>query len=512
MSYESLLELLGFQEDPFLDSDADREDRLGEYFIPPPFFNAVLGSPAAPGSDIVFAPRGAGKTALKRMIEESPEHEQRRFLGVVYNEFDEGATRVADVTLERHIDNIIELILAALIDHVRENGEGSLSDGSRRILYWLVAAHLSTIQRERLRTVVGAIQLRSDAAKEWWNRITGPANTIITLLCAALGTTAPMMERFSKEAVNLGSGLDKLRSLQEIAREIGFESIYVLIDKVDESHLTNNDSRKAFELIQPMLQNLNLIQMRGFGFKFFLWNELLEDFMANCRADKITRHSIDWNQDQLITMFRKRITTFSDNRLSSINTIVAAPDELDVESLLVFFADGSPRQLIRLCREILKQQSEINDNATAISFDAVQRGILAFSQTLSLETIGQQILNELIQLHQVEYTVPFIAEVFEMEPQSARNKNLKWTGKGIAARTRRDRTGGTGAPSMVYELKSALIAISALAPISLDDFLARKVRVCRDCRTFSLADFDMRDDAVTCAVCRKEALVELRAG
>ena len=65
---------------------------------------------------------------------------------------------------------------------------------------------------------------------------------------------------------------------------------------------------------------------------------------------------------------------------------------------------------------------------------------------------------------------------------------------------------------MVYELKSALIAISALAPISLDDFLARKVRVCRDCRTFSLADFDMRDDAVTCAVCRKEALVELRAG
>lgn len=507
MSYETLITRLGFQSDPFSDSDADREDRLVEYFIPPPFFAAVLGSPTNPGSDIVFAPRGAGKTAIKRRIEESDEHNRGRFLGVVYNRFDDGARRLADVDLERHINNIIELILVALVEHVRQNAVTDISNSSRRILYWLVEEHLSTIQQERLHHVVGAIQLGSDTAREWWNRVVGPANTIIGLVSAALGTTVPMVDKFKTEPVNLGGGLGKLKGLSEIAREVGFESIYVLVDKVDESHLTSNDAARAFQLVEPMLRNLDLIFMPGFGFKFFLWNELQQLFTEQCRPDRIPTHNIEWTQQQLVEMFRKRLLTFSDQRVSSVNDIVATYGHLDVEQLLVFFADGSPRQIIRLCREILKQQSELDDDTDRVSFAAIERGIASFSQSFTQETVGQQIRNELSQLHQIEYTVPIIGEVLEMAAQSARNKHLAWTRKGVVVQTGRQRTGRKGKASRVYALKSALVAISALTPITLLDFIGKKVRVCRDCGVYSLADFDEREDVTTCASCRKEALV-----
>jgi hypothetical protein len=69
MSYSDLLDNLGFNLDPFAKNNADEEDRLKSYFIEPPFFKAVYGDLASPKSAVVFAPRGGGKTALKRMLE-----------------------------------------------------------------------------------------------------------------------------------------------------------------------------------------------------------------------------------------------------------------------------------------------------------------------------------------------------------------------------------------------------------------------------------------------------------
>jgi len=67
--YAKLINRLGFVADPFAKTNADEEERLDSYFIQPPFFESVFGDPKTPKSSIVFAPRGGGKTALKRKIE-----------------------------------------------------------------------------------------------------------------------------------------------------------------------------------------------------------------------------------------------------------------------------------------------------------------------------------------------------------------------------------------------------------------------------------------------------------
>jgi hypothetical protein len=50
---------LGFRTHPFLKTNADEEDSLQSYFVPPPYFDAIIGDPKMPNSSVVLAPRGA---------------------------------------------------------------------------------------------------------------------------------------------------------------------------------------------------------------------------------------------------------------------------------------------------------------------------------------------------------------------------------------------------------------------------------------------------------------------
>ena len=61
-------ESLGFQNHPFAKTNADEEESLHEYFVPPPFFDAIIGDANSPSSAIVLAPRGAGSQVVGLMF------------------------------------------------------------------------------------------------------------------------------------------------------------------------------------------------------------------------------------------------------------------------------------------------------------------------------------------------------------------------------------------------------------------------------------------------------------
>jgi len=47
-------ESLGFQNHPFAKTNADEEVSLHEYFVPPPFFDAIIGDAKAPKQKSAF--------------------------------------------------------------------------------------------------------------------------------------------------------------------------------------------------------------------------------------------------------------------------------------------------------------------------------------------------------------------------------------------------------------------------------------------------------------------------
>ena len=101
LKYSDLLNNLGFEQDPFATTNADEEQLLQDYFIEPPFFKAVYGDISRPKSTIVFAPRGGGKTALKRRIEISSGTDA--FLCVTYNTFPTAGLKLSDIDQAYHL-------------------------------------------------------------------------------------------------------------------------------------------------------------------------------------------------------------------------------------------------------------------------------------------------------------------------------------------------------------------------------------------------------------------------
>lgn len=61
MTYSSFVTARGFTGDPFAFTDSDREEKLVDYFVPPPYFAGVVGTPNSPEPSIVFAPEGRRK-------------------------------------------------------------------------------------------------------------------------------------------------------------------------------------------------------------------------------------------------------------------------------------------------------------------------------------------------------------------------------------------------------------------------------------------------------------------
>src|ERR1017187_4075678 len=125
MSYSDLLHNLGFELDPFAKTNADEEELLKSYFIDPPFFKAVYGDLSTPKSAVVFAPRGGGKTALKRMLEISSLTDD--FLCVTYNQFGVSGLKLKDIDLQYHFRNVVRLLLVGVLSAAAEKGVATFS-------------------------------------------------------------------------------------------------------------------------------------------------------------------------------------------------------------------------------------------------------------------------------------------------------------------------------------------------------------------------------------------------
>jgi hypothetical protein len=111
---------LGFEDNPFAQTNADEEDRLPEYFVSPPYFESVFGNPLKPKSFIVFAPRGGGKSAQRRMIE--LRSSENNILSITYDNFDfADVNKASDVKIHHHLKRIIRFILTGLLVNLRPN-------------------------------------------------------------------------------------------------------------------------------------------------------------------------------------------------------------------------------------------------------------------------------------------------------------------------------------------------------------------------------------------------------
>ena len=150
----------GFTEDPFASTNAANEPSIGSYFVAPPFFPAVVGDPATPKSNVVFAPRGGGKTAQKIMIEQASA-QSGDFLCVAYDRFPtENINTPRQANSEYHLRNISRIIIVAIFIKFEEDPTMGwrLDDFERRLLVNLSRELIGNLSSEQFKDALGAIK------------------------------------------------------------------------------------------------------------------------------------------------------------------------------------------------------------------------------------------------------------------------------------------------------------------------------------------------------------------
>ena len=113
------------------------------------------------------------------------------------------------------------------------------------------------------------------------NKITGPLSTVVTAILLAFGLPSLNIRAAEALAERRDESLRMdLQRLAAIAQNVGFDSVYILVDRVDEIGLTSTDASKTLQFIQSLATDLPTLELPGIAFKFFLWDLIEEDLRA----------------------------------------------------------------------------------------------------------------------------------------------------------------------------------------------------------------------------------------
>jgi hypothetical protein len=501
MSYDVLLANLGFDIDPFSKTNADEELNLSDYFVSPPFFAAVHGDHNDPKSALVFAPRGGGKTALKRKIELSSVDQP--FLCVTYNEFNVTGLSLAQIDLGYHLRNLVQLTLVATITAASQRGLASLSHDDRHLLYLLIKEHLSQIDQAELKHAISSVKNFSDQAVDLWNRFTGPIGLVLNSLLERIGMAKAEISGFEAAAGKLGPMDDRLKLLQSIANKLGYHSIYILVDRIDENALTGA-ADSSYKFVAPLIANLQILELPRVAFKLFLWNHLLDDYRKVARPDRIKYYELEWQHDQLQSMLSQRLRAHSRARVGSMDQIAQVGIDLGLDKTIAIFAQGSPRTMVRICKEILDQQSEIDSNAVQISSEAITRGFEKFSENLSRELFSDTVIRELKRTNRCDFTIRHIySTVFKVTQPAGLSKVGSWENVGAVKQVGTIQETSGARKSNHYALASLPLAKHVFSKTPIAEFVSQKIRVCRNCDSVLLRDWDITSPQL-CDECQRE--------
>lgn len=467
LSLSELLDLWRFQAHPFESYTAEQEPRLAEYFVPPPYFTDVLGDAAAPSPAIVFGARGLGKSALRLFIEDRcMADEQGRALAVTYDAFDSVLARgLEDVTLDRHLRALLERMVCAVLariadSHMARFGDEKPTPDTIRVLFptldiayfsRLVGryfAPLPEVQRERaFRSVSDFFRGRalrfSDRASRFqavWTVLRVPLIDVVNLIQAARGkdpVSPVQLSGTEAHAVNdTTSLLSDFELVASLGPQVGFIGWYLLIDKVDETNVTDGDAEKAARLMLPLLRSLNSLETRGVGFKFFLWDQVRPFLVEQkVRLDKIRNWRIVWEAAELRNMIDTRLRVFSQGSVTALTELLEDP-AFDVYGTVLEHAMRSPREIVQALDAIFREHARHSDqnSGATVTTQSIDLGLDEYCRRRVADLYPADVIHGIRQLPSSTFTSTTVQTTFRISQPTASLKIGKWVDNGLVER------------------------------------------------------------------------------
>ncbi|MBY2893792.1 MULTISPECIES: P-loop ATPase, Sll1717 family [Bacteroides] len=493
MTFEEYLSKLGFLRNPFQQSNADKEiDFLSEYFIKPDYFEDVWGNPYNPSSNIVYAPRGGGKTAQRIMIEKRAKNHSD-ILTITYTNHDLSCYKsVDDIDLSYHLTYLNRLLLLAFFNRITDPGfnfDFTFSFSERQYIYKIARIYLFDTPASFPNQAMSSLKKIEDYAIDLWNNFKEPIVNVIKQISKSKGLEIDLSSIEIDKKLQQ-SHKDNFFNIIELLKKTEYKSIIILIDKVDEQSLTGNNPENSFKFISPLLKDLELLETPNVSFKFFLWDSLKPYSTIAARPDRIVSFDLKWETKQLVTMLNKRVESYSRGKVYDFSKMFK-----DLRSLgrIILFSELSPRDCVRICFRIMSEQFKYNPKDFLFNESVVNNSLRMFS----IDKTSELILNKsnLAHLHKtgcVSFTIEeLVSNKVAADTPAIRNIINPWTTseylKKIGLVSRKN------AKSVnEYAFQDVRIAYSTCLNLDIDTFIKQKVRKCPNCKTFFYRDFNKK--------------------
>jgi hypothetical protein len=251
-----------------------------------------------------------------------------------------------------------------------------------------------------------------------------------------------------------------LRRLVDLSKIFDFSGVIILVDKIDETEATSNSADQTAALIHPLLSRVQLMEVQGFAWIFFLWDRVkgfFEDTKYYVRLDKIGHATVSWDDDFFALMLNKRILFYSERRLEFAGLLDEGVDVKQVYKELIAISMRSPRELIRLMDVIIREHDirhAASNERILLSVGSIEAGLDKYVTDVITTIYGERLLGQIFRLNKTIFTNKDVQLTFRVGAQSARTRIQSWENAGIIKLTGTRAAEGTlgGKPANEYTI------------------------------------------------------------
>jgi hypothetical protein len=473
-----------FDGSPFEQYVAENEPYILSYAVVPPYFEVAKRRALTPSTHILFGARGSGKSATRLSTE--------RELWKKHADGDKVPLVVPLVDFSRLLDN-------RNVDDV--TSDGLIKELSFRVvetlLLWVSDQDdaediVELLEPEELDLLLGLVQVfyfsvpesnrlvsqRSAMAilrQNWKSRTSNWVNKKWSAIAQMVGKVSSGLAEKHANAGNLEaeisgllsdngaiiSGTAVLAKLVEIARIFGFSGIAVFVDKVDEHPKTQSSPETSARLIYPLLAHVQLMEVEGLGWQFFLWDRI-RDHLTNgplaVRLDKLALSEVSWTPEFLHMMIDTRVKFFSSNRLDGFADLTEDEDMAEEKiGHILALAVKSPREIIRLLDTVAREFDATHalvDNHLFVSENDLDVGMDKYVSDVIWSLYDKDVLSQILRLDKTTFINKEVQQAFKISAGGATNRIVKWQDSGaITLSGKREAEGGVGGkPSNEYSI------------------------------------------------------------
>lgn len=470
---------LGFSMNPFEGNTAEREPEIELYVVRPPYLDPVAEASSSTGSYTLSGTRGSGKSATRITVQRNIcANSGTHPLPIALTNFNGFRGKKDPVELlNLFVSQIFFLTIEACLVYLTTKESAKvvgdldrLDRPTKRFVAWaLNNYYLSRSEASRNTSAQECFDLFSVSlarrshmwAEKKWGALTAGLIDLTAGIAnkfeIEIGDTSSIKAIFKQD--NRPEETDPVYVLKksvEFARVMGFSSLLVQVDKVDETDWTQNSADEAAKLIFPLLSNVQLHEIDGLSWSFFLWDQvrdlLVKEHGMPVRWDKLQNDRIKWEQKHLERLVERRLEHFSGEKIKKLSELFAfesklgaAGEELeelkrelenDLYSRVLSVSGMAPRTLVTVLNSVLINHiQEVEGEPKLMSLESLDRGLDAYASATITNDYSRQTIAELQRVGSTQFVTKEVAKVFAISSTGARQKINKWINNGLVLQT-----------------------------------------------------------------------------